>query len=306
MDHEGELNIDLFQDLDVGLIELFHRRQYGEMFRHIPVEEHNHQLDLLNGLLLESRSRTSIRRQRERRRMFVTVWVFGCLPLPVVRYRYISQYLLHNIGQPIVNGAVYTITLLYHFFGYALFLAFTGNYFQKQLNRILMFGNTVTFSESFILETVTYLCKDSPTLLERNKEIVRHRNDILYFLDTDESYSNMEILGTSAINWFASSIIQTCLFGTNISTCYINEETLIFQYEHVLEKHFPILSSGNSKWPLIIATTLVYNVYAIIGVLLGVCILIFVFFHIDQRILRGPFINNLAEIIRTSLKGNVF
>ncbi|KAK6461559.1 hypothetical protein DFJ63DRAFT_314191 [Scheffersomyces coipomensis] len=314
-------HLDIFADLDTDLIEIFSRGQQGQFFRGIPLEQHNQRLDNLNDYLIARAENRQYLRLRERElellqelqlhqrglgygfQYIYFIWLFGILPIPALHYKQLwRKYRPHNIRALLMKFVARTLMILVRVIRFSSFVLASSAYLHGIIRNLFIFSNYITFSENFMRDVLTYVLHDSTLMLDRHFEVMKHQGDIFYFTDDPNynKFSMFEIIGKLIINWISRSIQTSCVKTTVDWECTVMDQSLIFKFSDVLISFFPSLQPRS--FSLKSATVGIFVLYALIGDIICVNILVFSFYNIGTRVLGYKSVmGNIGSIIYNTL-----
>lgn len=312
MSADGDFDIDhrdIFQNLDVSLLELLHRRRVTERFLNASPDERiailNEEMDTLgqeiDDTLIERHNLYTEQRGHVHNSVFRWVWIG--IPLPVFRSR--NFYRNYSMRRMLTVLAAFVTALWQRFvrmvllvaFGFALF-----NYVPNLFRMVLVIGNQITFSENFLRDALTYIFRDNTAMMERHLLILKSNYDLSAGIAGDSSVFNTtySLAYNITCRYLMSFFID---FGEDTAV-YIDNKSLVFKFGDVINSCFPVLTSH--PWYGTFVTVSVYMLYSVVGILICVNINWFYAANILNRILRyRRFYFSLAKIVWKSLFSEV-
>ncbi|KAK6201280.1 uncharacterized protein RJT21DRAFT_34212 [Scheffersomyces amazonensis] len=312
-----DIHLDIFRELDTDLIEIFRRGQQGSLFSGLPAGQHNQRLDTLNEYIIARTDQLSSRRHHERERdlysrsLFYFVWIFGLLPLPPLRLHSIwRRYKPTNLKTFIIKLITRILMLCVKVIRFISFIIASSAYLHGILRNLLIFSNFLTFSENFMRDVLTYIIKDSQDILDRHIQVKKHGGDLFYFTNYND-YSLLDTIKNVLINWLAKCISSDCLFYKQEDhpvdiECSISTNSLIFKFSDVLVAFFPSFSNERMTFYLKSSTVMIFVLYALIGDLVCMNIMVFFFYNIGKRVVGYKSVfGNLGAIVYHTLFSEV-
>lgn len=259
---------DLFQDIDMGLIELFRRNHYERFLAEVPPVQREERSRMLVQMLA-SRARGGGGGVND----YITfLWVFNIIPLPIIKYR----RLWHDVDvtallkQLFIKACDLTIKV----FRFTMFLIGSSFYLQRTLRYIFLFGHELTFSQNFFGDILTFVLKNYQSVFERRTII--EGEGLKYLIALTHNYDQVPFwryLMGLFYNFVALTVNCRCSRQPNSGQimCEPNTSTLIFKFYDVFQEIFP--GSYNDVYVI-----LVYLAYAMIGNF--ICLNVFYFYGI--------------------------
>lgn len=263
---------DLFRDLDVDLIDLFARGSVRLLFDGLSDEERNVRIDELN-ILLNTHLRAFEPRRPSRmaeayRRYVYRFYLFGLVPIPIVRMRLLWKdhspdfrayvvYVLRSIYRMAINMMSMLI------FCFTMFL-----FSSHVVDLILRIASYSVLLPDMVADLVTYLLRNSTQYQEFQVDIRRHRGDRFYFVDDweddDGAFDVIVPISKKMFQyWIASKLNVVCANSENVTIldCIIDTNSLLFRFEAVIRSNFPSFVQKQVS----LTTLAIYVSYAVIA-----------------------------------------
>lgn len=295
--------VDIFQDLDTDLIEIFYRGQQAQLFQDIPPDEHDARIQQINQILMSSLRQPRARAYSTRNHnlyfgLLYIYWARGKIPLPcihlVLAWNYINSL---PIRRTLTRTIKFMTWLLVKVLQVLPWLYVTSCFLRDSLTIVFRISNIFTFSDNFLRDAITYVAKDYPHMLRRC-EVIHGYNDFFYFMNNSRIYDQMSFLAvikTIVYNYLCQSMLTTCMtgmghgglfeYGISFTSCKLNQDSLIFKFHNATVNAFPSLNetttinsnievASSFKYHLLKAmTVIIYLTYAVGGNLFALNVL---------------------------------
>lgn len=268
--------VDIFRDLDTDLSEIFTRSQQDEIRR------------LTNRL----------RQHHETHERYVHLYWLWFLPLPVVNYALIwRRNRPANLAQTALRAFLAISTMVVRLSRFLAYLAFTGHWLRDVIKFMLVYCSLVTFSENFFVDIVTYIFRNSESLLERRNQL--QNTDFFPQLD-GSAIPNWLFWWTVASNSVALLLRMKCEISAEFpeqGACQIDRNALIFRFSEASMVVFPALKTV--PLPVLTAfTVLLYVVYGLGGQFLCFNVLLFWLINTMRRTYPAlDFMGKLSKVL---------
>lgn len=260
--------LDHLRGLDANFVELFNGGQLADLFEGVPPELHEERIRQLNGVI--TANLRTYRHRRAREGGFVHLhWLFGILPLPLVNYRLLWRYYgIPNAGQLLYNLGAQLLKVTLRLVQLVAFLVVSSTYLLVILSNVFTFSNMLTFSEDFFGDFVAFSMRHNAGLLARKAEMFGHDVDLMLSLQQQEWNGVFSWLLDALYSSLALFLRARCIknLDLGVSRCEVLEDTLLFRFASVFEKH----GLASDLWESTAATATLYLFYALGGDL--VCI----------------------------------
>lgn len=313
---DGSDIVDIFEDLDTDLIEIFHRGQQAAFFHHFPPQ---HDLQGLpngsNPNQHPSQARNGYRylyvRSRRLHSKFYWIWAYRYVPIPIINFPLIWRSLTTvAISEVFYKGFKLLVRLAVNLLRVMFVYMCLENEILRFFKCISTYNNIYTFSDNFYVDCIIYMFHDMQNITTIKKDLDWNDNNIFYFLDVDNNYNsmtNIQILKSLLANFIISKVdFKDCHPDPTNTSFVCDDKSLIFKFSRVFQNHYPSLSS-KSNWlvSLKYVTLVCYMLYAFSGTLLSINALRFALMSISLKMRdMGGFYKNVVKLLWQSL-GNL-
>lgn len=310
---DGSDIVDIFEDLDTDLIEIFHRGQQAAFFHHFP-PQHDLQ-ELPNGSNPNqhpSQARNGYRylyvRSRRLHSKFYWLWAYRYVPIPIINFPLIWRSLSTvAISEVFYKGLKLLVRLAVNLLRLMLVYFCLENEIIHFFKCISAYNNIYTFSDNFYVDCIIYMFHDMQNITTIKKDLDLNDNNIFYFLDVDNNYNsmtNIQILKSLLTNFIISKVDFNDCHPDPTNTSFVcDDKSLIFKFSRVFQNSYPSLSS-KSNWffSLKYVTLVCYLLYAFSGTLLSINALQFTFTRLLLKMRNmGGFYKNVVKLLWQSL-----
>lgn len=259
---EDDLQIDIFRDLDTGLIEIFQRNQYERFLRGIPPEQHQERLAMLQ-LVIHNRARPEYVR---------VIWLWNFIPFPLIQYKRLWNDV--NVTQLLTQFALTAFNVATRLFRFSMFLIGSSFYLQRTMNVMFMFAHELTFSKNFFGDILTFILRDHSDIFSR-RSVIENRG-VKYLIAMTYNYNQVPFWDYFIGLIYNSMVIQVnsrCeKQPDNQYVCTPNTGSLIFKFQTVFEHNFPNVNTD-------VYVVFAYLAYALVGNF--VCMNVFYLYSIN-------------------------
>lgn len=244
---------DIFQDLDTDLIEMLQRGQQANLFRDIPVEEHDNRINQLNRIFI-SRNNLQSRYQRSphSHEYFYIYWAFDKIPIPCLNL-YLGWMFLRTLElkQNLIRIFKFITFFIIKFFRMVPFIYLAYAYLKDLFLLVFHVSNLITFSDNFLKDAMAYMMVSNKSLVKR---FDTNDTEVLYYMDdiTETTFNEMSwgsIFKTILYNYVVRFISISCGSFTSkegeFNYCKFDNNTLIFKFSDSILKSFPFLLHSN-------------------------------------------------------------
>ncbi|KAI5956248.1 hypothetical protein KGF54_000723 [Candida jiufengensis] len=304
MDHP---NNDIFQNLDMPLLEVFQRGQINNYLDSLSIEDRTDTIEAIHRVMRnhnqqqqQSQQQPSQANRTTHINNYLRIRWFKFLPIFLLNYSVIwSNLTLENIKHFIKLSITKLFFLLAQSLRMVFFLIMIQSYFHGLINMIFAFCDVLTFSDNFLKDLVTFLVDNNQYILKCHENLVAHGNDLFYFFDLKEYETNsvLENFQFLVLNYLSSFLMTDCVNSKGNVVCKPIKNTLIFKLYDAVYQSFP----NSSKLSLKYLTMMIYLSYALIGNVICINILMFFVYNFMNKLFGyTQFIKNMKDVVKST------
>ncbi|KAI5958510.1 uncharacterized protein KGF55_005770 [Candida pseudojiufengensis] len=299
-------NVDIFQNLDMPLLEVFQR---GQINQYLDTLSTNDRLETIEAIHRVMRNHNNQRRPRSDSNItyinnYIRIRWFKFLPIILLNYSRIwSNLTIQNLKHYLKLSILKVFYIMVQSIRTLFFLIMIQSYFHGIMNMIFAFCDVLTFSDNFLKDLITFIVNDNLNFLQKHEKLMENNGDLFYFMDI-ESNKNLSILQNLKffiINYIVSMLSTNCIKESesdNKIKCIPIKSTLIFKIFDSISNSFPQITN---KLTLKYLTIFIYLTYAMIGNVICINILMFFIYNFMNKILSyNQFLKNMKDVVKNT------